>query len=138
MVFRKPAEPHINFIKRVVGIPGDTVVFERQRLTINGNLVPLEATDIVFEGASVFEEEFDGRSHQIRIESPSFSKWDGRWVIPQGQYFMMGDNRDNSRDSRAIGMIPEAYLVGEATFVWFHWIPWLNAPEWGRIGTKIE
>ena len=137
VVFRKPDNPSINYIKRVVGLPGDTVRLERQRLTINGDMVELLAGDEVFEGAPVFEEDLDGRVHRVRIENPHFSSGDGVYVIPDGAYFMMGDNRDNSRDSRVIGVVPEEYLVGEAVRVWMNF-QWGEMPKWGRIGTKIE
>ena len=137
VVFRLPSDPSINYIKRVIGLPGDEVSFERQRLTINGVTVGLEATGEVFERAPVYLENLDGREHKTLIYDPGHSKQDGVYIIPQGQYFFMGDNRDRSKDSRYIGAIPEKYLVGEAVRVWMHFVPG-EMPDWGRIGTKIK
>ena len=137
VVFRLPSNPSINYIKRVIGLPGDEISFERQRLTINGKLMDLSANGEVFEQAPVYIEDLDGRVHQTLIHDPGRSKQDGVYIIPEGQYFFMGDNRDRSKDSRYIGAIDEKYLVGEAVRVWMHFVPW-EMPDWGRIGTKIE
>ena len=137
IVFRLPSDPSINYIKRVVGLPGDEIVFERQRLTINGVTVNLaEAVETSFD-APVFLEDLDGRKHEIMVTSPHVSTRDGTYRVAEGHYFVMGDNRDRSRDSRFIGAIPEKFLVGEAVRIWMHFVPW-NIPVWGRIGMKIE
>lgn len=136
-VFRLPSDPSINYIKRVVGLPGDVLHYERHRLTINGELVDFAANGQVFEGYPEFTEDLSGRIHRTLVQNPGYSKKDGTYEIPDGYYFMMGDNRDNSTDSRWIGPVAEQYLVGEAVRVWMHWVPW-NAPKWDRIGTKIE
>ena len=137
VVFRLPSDPSLNYIKRVIGLPGDEVRFERQRLTINGVMMDLDVNGETFDGAPVYVEDLDGRVHKTLIHNPGRSKQDGIYRIPEGQYFVMGDNRDQSKDSRFIGTIPEKYLVGEAVRVWMHFRPW-NMPDWGRIGTKIE
>jgi signal peptidase I len=137
VVFRLPSDPKINYIKRVIGLPGDEVSFQRQRLTINGVTMELAANGEVFEHAPVYVEKLDGREHKTLIHDPGRSKMDGVYIIPEGQFFVMGDNRDRSKDSRYIGTIPEKYLVGEAVRIWMHFVPW-NMPDWGRIGTKIE
>jgi len=137
MVFRLPSNPSVNYIKRVIGLPGDEVRYERQRLTINGVTMDLRATSGTYEGVPIYEENLDGRLHATLIHDPGRSKKDGVYVIPEGQYFVMGDNRDRSLDSRFIGTIPEEYLVGEAVRVWMHFVPW-EMPDWSRIGTKIE
>jgi signal peptidase I len=137
VVFRLPSDPSVNYIKRVVGLPGDTVVYERHRLTINGEVIPLDSTDRIFGQRAVYLEDLDGRVHDILVTSPEFSARDGTYRVPEGQYFMMGDNRDHSKDSRYIDSIPEKYLVGEAVRIWLHFVPW-NMPDWSRIGTKIQ
>lgn len=137
VVFRLPADPSVNYIKRVVGLPGDTVVYERHRLTINGEVIPLDRTDRIFNQRAVYLEDLDGRQHDILVTNPEFSARDGVYRVPEGQYFMMGDNRDHSKDSRYIDAIPEEYLVGEAVRIWLHFVPW-NMPDWSRIGTKIQ
>ena len=140
VVFRLPSDPKINYIKRVVGLPGDTVHYERHRLTINGVTVPLSATQRTFLSSAVYDENLDGRVHDVVIRDPQSSRMDGTHVIPPGHYFMMGDNRTRSRDSRypEVGFVAEEYLVGEATRVWMHWVIGWNAPDLGRIGTKIQ
>ena len=137
VVFRLPSDPSINYIKRVVGLPGDEVIYERQRLTINGETMDLAQTDEIYDNAPIYLEDLDGHVHQILIHDGGHSKQDGVYVVPEGEFLMMGDNRDRSKDSRYIGTIPEKYLVGEAVRVWMHFIPW-NMPDWDRIGTKIE
>lgn len=137
VVFRLPSNPRINYIKRVVGLPGDEVSYERQRLTINGVTMDISANGEIFDNAPVYKENLDGRVHKTLIYDPGHSKQDGVYLIPEGHYFVMGDNRDRSKDSRYIGAIPEQYLVGEAVRIWMHFIPW-EMPDWGRIGTKIE
>ena len=137
IVFRLPSDPSINYIKRVVGLPGDTIVYERQRLTINGEVIDLKPGESASARAPVFVENLDGRIHDILVTNPEFSTRDGIYRVPDGHYFVMGDNRDRSKDSRFIGAIPEKYLVGEAVRIWMHFVPW-NMPDWGRIGAKIQ
>ena len=137
VVFRLPSNPSVNYIKRVIGLPGDEVAYERQRLTINGVTMDLKANGETFGDIPVYVENLDGRIHKTLIHDPGHSRQDGVYVIPDGQYFVMGDNRDRSKDSRYIGTIEEKYLVGEAVRIWMHFIPG-EMPDWGRIGTKIE
>jgi signal peptidase I len=139
VVFRLPEDPDINYIKRVIGLPGDRLEYVDHRLTVNGKSVPL-ARDAAGGDSGVlprFIEDLDGRSHAILISDPDNSIRDGVYEVPDGHYFMLGDNRDNSRDSRFLGPIPESHLVGEAVRVWMH-MDGLEWPDWGRIGTKIE
>ena len=136
VVFRLPQDPSINYIKRVVGLPGDTIVYEDHRLTINGELVELERSPNAAPAESVYVEHLDDRMHDILITN-SYSVKDGIYAVPEGHDFVMGDNRDNSKDSRFIEAIPESHLVGEAVRVWMH-MDGLSWPRWDRIGLKIQ
>ena len=135
VVFRLPSDPSINYIKRVIGLPGDRIVFQRQRLTINGELIDMSPTGGEFEGFPIFSEDLSGRVHDTLLHNTGMSQGSGVYEVPEGHYFMMGDNRDSSKDSRFIGPIAEKYLVGEAVFVWMHWG---DMSIWERIGTKIQ
>lgn len=137
VVFRLPQDPSVNYIKRVIGLPGDTVVYERHRLTINGEPIDLNPSDDVSWNAPVFVENLDGRRHDILVMNPEYSTRDNTYRVPSGHYFVMGDNRDRSKDSRFIGPVAEEFLVGEAVRIWMHFIPW-QMPDWDRIGTKIQ
>jgi signal peptidase I len=139
VVFRLPSEPNVNYIKRVVGLPGDRIEYLNHRLTVNGEPVPVsrDAEAPAGNSASRFIEDLGGRRHPILIASPGNTIRDGVYEVPEGSYFMLGDNRDNSRDSRFIGMIPESHLVGEAVRIWMH-MDGLEVPDWKRIGMKIE
>lgn len=137
VVFRLPSEPNVNYIKRVIGLPGDELVYEHHRLSVNGELVAVTKDTAENSAADQYIELLGERQHAILVSKPRNSMRDGRYTVPEGQYFMMGDNRDNSRDSRFIGPIPETFLVGEAVRIWMH-MDGLEWPEWTRIGTKIE
>ena len=136
VVFRLPQNPSINYIKRVVGLPGDTIVYEDHRLTINGELIDLERSPAATPAEPVYIEHLDGREHAILITN-AYSVKDDVYTVPEGHYFVMGDNRDNSKDSRFIEAIPETHLVGEAVRVWMH-MDGLSWPRWDRIGQKIQ
>lgn len=144
VVFRLPSDPSINYIKRVVGLPGDVIVYDNVHLTINGEAVPMSAypdIDTAVRGY-FYKESLDGREHAIRhsldvLHMPAGNTRPRVYEVPDGQYFMMGDNRDNSQDSRYIGPVPEGNLVGEAVRIWMH-MDGLEWPDWGRIGMKIQ
>ena len=139
VVFRLPEDPNVNYIKRVVGLPGDRIEYVDHRLTVNGQLVPLERESERGDIGVItrYAETLGAHTHAILIADPGNSMRDGVYEVPEGHYFMLGDNRDNSRDSRFLGPIPESHLVGEAVRVWMH-MDGLEWPDWGRIGTKIE
>lgn len=137
VVFRLPSDSGVNYIKRVVGLPGDELRYERHRLYIDGEPVPLERAAEATRMEPLFVETLGDRKHEILITNLAYSIRDGVYTVPEGHYFVMGDNRDNSRDSRFIGAIPESHLVGEAVRIWMH-IDGLNWPRWERIGSKIE
>ena len=142
MVFRLPSNPSVNYIKRLVGLPGDTVVVKDKRVFINGELVKLERSGLYPRAgrpaALMAREQLGDVRHEVLIEPRQPSK-EGTYVVPEGHYFMMGDNRDNSQDSRfpEVGFVPEANIVGKAVRIWMSWdIP--DMPKWDRIGNKIE
>ncbi len=151
MVFRYPSDPSVNYIKRVVGLPGDSVRYSQdKRLFINGQSV---AEQFIAEepgslgSAMLFQEKLGSAEHQIRKEMNRYRMMPGQeWHVPQGHYFMMGDNRDNSNDSRfwndpkipkeLLGMVPDQNIVGKAFAVWLSWAdPKLhNVPSLTRVG----
>jgi len=145
VVFRLPSDPKINYIKRVAGLPGDIISYDGAHLTINGQLMKMtedtEAT--ASDSGYIYSELLGDRLHSIRHKVSVAENLRPRvraYEVPTGHYFMMGDNRDNSQDSRYIGPIPETNLVGEAVRIWMHvdLSDGLEWPDWGRIGTKIQ
>ena len=139
IVFRLPSDPNINYIKRVIGLPGDRIVYNDHRLVINGEKIELnrDPNTPLHDNIPRFLESLGDREHAILIARPGNTARDGVYIVPEGSYFMMGDNRDNSRDSRFIGVIADKYLVGEAVRIWMH-MDGIEWPQWGRIGTKIQ
>lgn len=146
VVFRFPEDPRIDYIKRVVGLPGDRIEYIDKQLVINGNPVALEFVEpydrIIIRGGGVsrvYTEKLPNKEHAIllypRVRSPF---QDSVEVVPDGHYFVMGDNRDDSRDSRAWGFLPEKNLVGKAFFVWMHYDFGGDGFELDRIGLKIR
>jgi signal peptidase I len=142
VVFRLPADPSTNYIKRLVGLPGDTVEYVNKRLYINGEAVEFDVLgpfDDTGDTRAVLARETIGtKQHAVRLVNGQISQ-EGTYRIPEGYYFMMGDNRDNSQDSRypAVGLVPEDNLVGKAVRIWMNWdIP--KAPKWRRIGSAIQ
>ena len=142
VVFRLPADPATNYIKRLVGLPGDHVTVRDKRVWINGELQPVEL-DGVYEGfghtgAQIGVERLGVVPHRV-LYIPSRPSYDFDDVVPAGHYFFMGDNRDNSRDSRfpEVGYVAEDLVVGKAVVIWLNWnLP--NAPIWSRIGDSIH
>lgn len=151
IVFRYPPQPSLDYIKRVVGLPGDKVEYLNKRLRINGQEVPTEALPDFFDTDAMryfqqFEERLGPQPHRL-LNTPGIagyiqgaSDFAGRdqctysvegvtCTVPPGQYFVMGDNRDNSLDSRYWGFVPDENLVGRAFFVW------MNFGNLKRIGS---
>ncbi len=126
VVFKLPSDPRANFIKRMVGLPGDFIEYRDKRLHINGE--PIELSEPVpLNPASPYSvrkavELLGQASHDVHFMPGRISR-EGRFRVPAGHYFVMGDNRDNSRDSRypGVGYIPEDRLVGRAERIWFNW-----------------
>jgi signal peptidase I len=151
MVFRYPEDPSLDYIKRVVGLPGDRVEYRNKRLSINGRTLPLRQLEDWLarermQYARRYVEALDGVEHEILLEEePQGSQFQPRTfplsgnclyntnglacTVPPGHYFVMGDNRDNSSDSRVWGFVPDGNIVGKAFFIW------LNLNELGRFGS---
>lgn len=151
MVFRYPEDPSLDYIKRVVGLPGDKIAYQNKRLTINGEPVEVKLTgDYLHPERMYYSKQFVESLGEIEHrmlnddDAPSFINdavqfphrgnclYNNAGVVctvPAGHYFMVGDNRDNSRDSRVWGFVPNENIVGKAFFIWF------NFSDLGRIGS---
>lgn len=142
VVFRFPLDPSTPFIKRVVGLPGDVVAYRDKKVYVNGREVPHVPVGTyvgvrsaaVHTGARLISEALGDSTHEI-ILTPRAASLDGEYTVPEGHYFVLGDNRDNSRDSRFWGFVPDENLVGKAFYIWMNWD---NGPYFERIGTNIE
>ncbi|MDA8752831.1 signal peptidase I [Halieaceae bacterium] len=132
--------PHMNdtyYIKRVVGLPGDTVTYRNKQLTINGEPLATEWLGVVPEGRSRFNvglESLGEESHLTQVDETRPPR-DFSVVVKPGHYFMMGDNRDNSSDSRIWGQVPEKDIVGKAFAIWMHWDSLFSIPSFSRVGS---
>ncbi len=139
MVFKEPRNPNINFIKRVIGVPGDRISYTNKKLVINGQPVQEEFAAQLRDSSGsykLFNESIDGKIHTIRKDNGLLRRdAEGSWVIPEGYYFMMGDNRDHSNDSRYWGLVPENNIVGKAVYIWMHWPSWKQIPNFKNNGT---
>ncbi len=156
VVFRYPADPSVDYIKRVVGTPGDKIVYRGKRLTINGEDVPAQATgfytdsELNFLRLPAYLEKLGAKTHQMMIvpaqppvdlaqvrqfahrENCEYNDDGFSCTVPAGNYFMMGDNRDQSSDSRYWGFVPDDHIKGRAFLVW------MNFGDFKRIGNGIE
>ncbi|MCF6767745.1 signal peptidase I [Thiotrichales bacterium 19S11-10] len=142
VVFHYPVNPDIDFIKRVIGIPGDVISYKNRKLTINGKAVPQQFISNVIEPVNSltaqskeYEEDLLGLKHKILTMPWDYSLSFDRVVIPEGMYFVMGDNRDNSEDSRYWGFVSEKDLVGKAFFVWFSFDLQNFKVRWNQLGS---
>lgn len=136
MVFRNPEDNRTNYIKRVIGLPGDTVTFVGKDLYINGEPVSetlLAALPVEDPKELIFQEVLGDNTFTIQKDS-SPSNVRNEWVVPEGHYFMLGDNRDRSRDSRYIGFVPDQNIVGKAFAIWMHWESFFSIPSFSRTG----
>lgn len=139
MVFFPPHQNDTYYIKRVVGLPGDTVAYRNKRLFVNGEPVPREELAVMPEGSARYQvsmEQLEDANHlmQVNLRRPAA---DFEVQVKPGHYFMMGDNRDNSSDSRIWGQVPERDIVGRAFAVWMHWDSFFSLPSFSRVG-RIE
>jgi signal peptidase I len=156
VVFRYPADPSVDYIKRVIGLPGDKVVYRGKRLTINGEPVAVQGSgfytdsELNYLRLPTFIEKLGEKSHQMMIvpaqppvnlaevrqfahrENCEYNDDGFSCTVPAGEYFMMGDNRDQSSDSRYWGFVPDDHVKGRAFLVW------MNFGDFKRIGNGIE
>lgn len=158
MVFRYPDNPSLDYIKRVVGVPGDAVAYRDKRLSVNGQPVPLTpaGTFEYLEGglnyvqAERFRERLGEADHSVLVnpkvptiqlagvhqfpnrENCAYREDGFECKVPPGHYFLMGDNRDSSSDSRYWGFVPERNIVGKAFMIWW------NFGDFSRVGTRIH
>jgi len=144
VVFRYPLDPTKDYIKRLIGLPGDQVRYRRKQLTINGIPQRLQPDGVyTAEGRAGpmeiyrYAETLEPVTHHIQV-NPQRPDDDFDFVVPAGEYFMMGDNRDGSDDSRYWGTVPERNLVGRAFFIWMSWDGERLRPDVSRIGTIIR
>ncbi len=142
IVFRLPSDPSTNYIKRLVGLPGDHIVVRDRQVFVNGERMPVRL-DGVYQGhghtgARIGFEHLGKVEHEVLYLMDRYTR-DYEQTVPEGHYFFMGDNRDNSRDSRfpEVGFVPERNLVGKAVRIWLNW-DWPDAPLWSRIGDPIH
>lgn len=173
IVFKYPVDKEIFFIKRIVGLPGDKVLYENGKLYINDQLVESEPTtasadwdavsDADFRREDIqnpnyekdskanyshFIEKLGDHPHSVLLrKDDGFGRSEGPWTIPAGKLFVMGDNRDNSHDSRRWGMLPEENILGRAMFVWLSCedtlpsVKFLCNPmtiRWGRFFHQVK
>ena len=165
-VFKYPEDPRVDYIKRVVGLPGDRIVYKEKRLYLipacEGDCGSYKQVELNFDKDKyfvderakmhIYQEELGDVSHKILInpmrsdqtayyyQQSDVASYEYEWIVPKGHYFMMGDNRDNSSDGRFWGFVPEANLVGKASLVWMHW-NWLENGDGfqaHRIGSPVN
>jgi len=141
VVFRYPVNPKIDFVKRAIGLPGDHLVYKNKILFINGqemkqtfvrNGFDVEPGETI--PVKVMQENLFGIKHEILIREDGGETGDFDITVPAGYYFMMGDNRDDSADSRIWGFVPEQNLIGKAFMIW---LSWEHGVRFSRMGTWL-
>ena len=142
-VFRYPEDPKVAFIKRIMGLPGDHLEYRNNQLYINGEAVPQQVLSpgnddsMSMAGYELRLEELGKAGHRVWVRNSGTNMaWE--YEVPEGHYFTMGDNRDNSRDSRYWGPLPEENLVGKAFLIWMNWDCITFNGNCNRIGTFID
>jgi signal peptidase I len=146
IVFRWPPNPSYDFIKRVIGIPGDKISYINKELYVNGNKIPqnlLSKVTYYDDGGEPVQalenmEDLLGIKHHIYIDPAKNSRDYKDIVVPAGMYFVMGDNRDDSADSRFWGFVSNKDIVGKAVLIWMSWDSMNTGVRWKRLGQPIH
>ena len=139
IVFRYPRDPDLDYIKRVIGLPGDHIAYYNKVLYVNGK--PISRSFVgQYEGpgqtfANSYIEKLPGADHEMLLLPARPNNLQGEYIVPEGMYFVMGDNRDNSNDSRVWGPVPEGNLIGKAFMIWMHFS---DDMHFERIGNFIK
>lgn len=145
VVFHFPVNPEVDFIKRVIGLPGDVISYQNKQLTVNG--VPVTYTDCKTNQINPYNgdnmnticyEHLTDKPHKIDMITTRPSADFVNLTVPKGMYFVMGDNRDNSEDSRYWGFVKDEELVGRASVVWFSWDSLNYSVRWHEIGKILS
>ena len=135
VVFVHPEQPSVSFMKRIVGVPGDRIIYRDKKLVVNDNEVTykkIRDVDMLGDMSIVEYLEAFGETNYKIFHNPSRESEPIEFTVPDGQYFVMGDNRDHSNDSRHLGFIPAENIRGVATYVWFSW------EDMSRMGFNIK
>lgn len=145
VVFRYPKNPEVDYIKRIIGLPGDKIAYSNKKIFVNDKLmsqISLGSYQGLGQGKNMtgaihLTEHLAAVEHSILIrkKQPTI---ESIYIVPNGHYFVMGDNRDNSNDSRYWGTVPEANLVGKAFFIWMNWDLNYKGINFSRIGTVLK
>ncbi len=151
VVFRYPKDPSTDYIKRVIGIPGDQLEYRNKILYINGKRLNYKdvgtyigsGSGISMTGTLIRKEQLGTIEHDILVETRGFEypyecMKNQQFTVPEGQYFVMGDNRDHSNDSRFWCTVPDENLVGKAFMIWMNWDSAGDGILWERIGSSIN
>lgn len=140
VVFKYPENPSLNYIKRLIGLPGDKVSYRNKVLTVNGEQVDKRllaelsvSLNANHEPVQVFKESL-GNVEFDTYNSYRNTPKEGEWTVPEGHYFVMGDNRDNSADSRFWGYVSEENMKGRAFYVWLYWDEFFSLPNFKHNG----
>ena len=141
IVFKYPENENINYIKRVIGIPGDKILYKNKILFINDKEYPLIRIDHSFDpveiadGQVYYENNSEKEYLVLNQSNPTFNF---EYIVPENSYFVLGDNRDNSNDSRYWGPVPKKNLVGKAFYIWMFWNSDSYYSFFDRVGNKID